>query len=67
MPSDVRYAVIEKLYLNAGWRLDRVNGSHHVFKAPSGRTESVPVHNRRAKHVYLRKAEDAIAEEQARR
>ena len=67
MPSDVRFAVIRSLYLDNGWSLDRTKGSHHVFKAPSGRTESVPVHNRRAKHVYLRKAETAIAEEKARK
>jgi predicted RNA binding protein YcfA (HicA-like mRNA interferase family) len=27
-----------------GWRLDRVNGSHHIYVHPDGRRVSVPVH-----------------------
>ncbi len=32
--------VLEK----GGWRLDRVNGSHHIYVHPDGRRVSVPVH-----------------------
>lgn len=30
-----------------GWTLARVNGSHHIYKAPAGfGTVSVPIHNK---------------------
>lgn len=30
-----------------GWKLDRVNGSHHIYKVSGGyMTISVPVHNK---------------------
>jgi predicted RNA binding protein YcfA (HicA-like mRNA interferase family) len=27
-----------------GWRLDRINGSHHIYVHPDGGRVSVPVH-----------------------
>jgi predicted RNA binding protein YcfA (HicA-like mRNA interferase family) len=29
---------------SAGWKLERIQGSHHVMLAPDGRVVSVPVH-----------------------
>ncbi|MEM9754148.1 MAG: type II toxin-antitoxin system HicA family toxin [Planctomycetota bacterium] len=60
MPSPVRFAVLKKLYLDAGWRLERANGSHHIFKSPRGATESVPVHGKKVLPIYVRKAKKAI-------
>lgn len=33
-----------KVLQQNGWRIDRINGSHHVMKK-SDRTEIIPVHN----------------------
>ena len=35
-----------KLLKEKGWKLDRVQGSHHVMKK-DGRTEIIPVHSNR--------------------
>ena len=32
------------LMLQHGWILDRINGSHHIFKKPGFRSVPVPVH-----------------------
>ena len=66
MPSEVRFAVLRKLYESNGWKLDRISGSHHIFRAPSGATESVPVHGGKVLPIYVRKAERAIAQERER-
>jgi predicted RNA binding protein YcfA (HicA-like mRNA interferase family) len=29
---------------NAGWTLERIQGSHHIMQSPDGRVVSVPVH-----------------------
>ena len=34
-----------KLLKNDGWRIDRINGSHHVMKK-GDKTEIIPVHNK---------------------
>jgi predicted RNA binding protein YcfA (HicA-like mRNA interferase family) len=34
-----------KLLKRAGWKLDRINGSHHIMEK-EGKIVSVPVHNR---------------------
>ena len=34
-----------KLLKKNGWRLDRINGSHHVMKK-DGKTEIIPVHKK---------------------
>ena len=33
-----------KFLMKNGWKLDRINGSHHIFK--KGITVSVPVHGK---------------------
>ena len=33
-----------KVLQQNGWRIDRINGSHHVMKK-GARTEIIPVHN----------------------
>lgn len=32
--------VLERL----GWALDRINGAHHIYRHPDGRSVPVPVH-----------------------
>ena len=38
-------AELVKLLKKAGWRTERIKGSHHVMKKGS-RTEIIPVHNK---------------------
>jgi predicted RNA binding protein YcfA (HicA-like mRNA interferase family) len=57
MPSPVRFAIVKKMLEARGYRLDRVKGSHHVFKKPGVLDESVPVHKGLVKYGYVRKIE----------
>lgn len=59
MPSPVRFAVVRKLLESKGYALDRVNGSHHVFKKPGAPLLIVPVHHNQVKHGYYKKAREA--------
>ena len=38
---------IIKLLLKHGWRIDRINGSHHVLKKPGNQLLIVPIHSNR--------------------
>jgi predicted RNA binding protein YcfA (HicA-like mRNA interferase family) len=60
MPSEVRLAEIKRLLGRHGWQLKRVSGSHHIFDRVGGPQISIPVHNGRVKHVYVRKIEKII-------
>ena len=54
-PYDATFADIQKMLEDEGFQLDRVSGSHHVFK----RDEVifvVPVHKNRVKSVYVKRA-----------
>ncbi len=33
-----------KVLEDAGWQLDRINGSHHIYTHPDGGRVTVPVH-----------------------
>jgi len=33
-----------KVLEGLGWTLDRIRGSHHIYRHPDGRTVPVPVH-----------------------
>lgn len=58
MPSDVRFGDVRRLLEDAGWRLDRVTGSHHIFVKPGQRSFPVPVHRGMVKFIYVRKAKN---------
>jgi len=32
--SDIRFAIVRRLFESKGWSLDRIRGSHHVFSKP---------------------------------
>lgn len=65
MASDIRFAKIEKILTESGWRLSRNNGSHHIFTGPGRPTISIPVHKGKVKDVYRRIVEKAIREQRA--
>ena len=59
MPSPVRFAVVKKLLESKGYVLTDISGSHHVFRKPGARPQSVPVHHGQVKYAYYRKAQKA--------
>lgn len=62
MPPDIRFTVIQRLLDHHGWKLARINGSHHIFTGPGRQPISIPVHKGRVKDVYRRQVEKAIRE-----
>ncbi len=57
MPSPVRFAEVKRMLESAGWQMDRVAGSHHIFVKAGHRSFPVPVHGGKVKFVYVRKAQ----------
>jgi len=53
-PTGATFDDIRTLLLYEGFKLDRVTGSHHIFKKP-GITFVIPVHANRVKSVYVRR------------
>ena len=57
MPSPVRFAEILRYLEKHGWRLVRINGSHHTFtKAGESRPITVPVHHGKVDAIYEKQA-----------
>lgn len=54
MPSDVPFSQVKRRLLAAGYLLDRVNGSHHVFTRAGRLPVSIPVHNGKVKAYYAK-------------
>lgn len=62
-PNNARFADIRQLLELEGYMLDRITGSHHIFK----RDETifvVPVHNKRVKAIYVRRVVELIEGDQ---
>ena len=60
MPSDVRLAEVQKLLASAGYNLERIRGSHHIFGKPGALPVSIPVHRGKVKAFYVRQIEKII-------
>lgn len=60
-PKGATFNDIRTLLSQEGFRLDRVAGSHHVFKRP-GITFIIPVHHNRVKSVYVKRLIELIEE-----
>ena len=58
-PAGVTFDDIRTLLLREGFRLDRVTGSHHVFKK-SDVTFVIPVHANRVKSVYVKRVVELV-------
>ena len=63
MPSEIRFAVIQRMFESHGWELVRIRGSHHIFSKAGRGSFSVPVHHDRVKAPYVKKIEKLFAEE----
>jgi predicted RNA binding protein YcfA (HicA-like mRNA interferase family) len=58
-PQNATFADIRSLLEYEGFYLDRVTGSHHIFKYAEI-TFVIPVHNNRLKAIYVRKILELI-------
>jgi predicted RNA binding protein YcfA (HicA-like mRNA interferase family) len=59
-PQNATFADIRNLLEYEGFYLDRVTGSHHIFKYAEI-TFVIPVHNNKVKAIYVRKVLELIA------
>lgn len=59
--DNVTFAQIRKLLEQEEFTLERITGSHHVFKKGSI-TFVVPVHNNKVKAVYVKRVVEIIEE-----
>lgn len=60
-PSGATFNDIRSLLLEEGFRLDRVTGSHHIFKKDD-LTFVIPVHANRVKSVYVKRVIKLVEE-----
>ena len=60
-PNNVRFSDICKLLELESFFLDRITGSHHIFKK-NDVILVIPVHNKKVKSVYIRRVLEIIGE-----
>jgi predicted RNA binding protein YcfA (HicA-like mRNA interferase family) len=60
-PKGATFDELRRLLLQEGFALDRVAGSHHIFKRV-GVTFVIPVHKNRVKSVYVKRVIELIEE-----
>ncbi len=58
-PQNATFADIRNLLEYEGFYLDRVTGSHHIFKYAET-TFVIPVHNNKVKVIYVKKVLELI-------
>ena len=61
-PNNVTFSQIRKLLELSGFALDRVSGSHHVFRK-NATILPIPVHNNRVKAIYVKRVIELVDEE----
>ena len=60
-PKDATFSQIEKLLLSEGFTLDRISGSHHIFK--NGPIMFVlPIQGNKVKSVYVKRVIEIMEE-----
>jgi len=57
--TGVTFDDVRTLLFREGFRLDRITGSHHVFKK-SDVTFVIPVHSNRVKSVYVKRVIELV-------
>lgn len=58
-PENAKFSDIRKLLEQEGFFLDRITGSHHIFKKDET-TFVVPVHNNKVKTIYVKRVIELI-------
>lgn len=61
-PNNVTFAQIRELLERSGFSLERVSGSHHIFRK-NATILPMPVHNNRVKSVYVKRELELVDEE----
>lgn len=61
-PSGATFNDIRTLLFQEGFRLDRVAGSHHIFRKADV-TFVIPVHANRVKSVYVKRVIELVEQE----
>jgi predicted RNA binding protein YcfA (HicA-like mRNA interferase family) len=64
-PAGATFAEIRNLLSQEGFQLDRVAGSHHIFKRGAV-IFVIPVHNNRVKAVYVKRMIELIEQAQGK-
>lgn len=54
MPSEQPFPEVRRMLEQAGYRLVRICGSHHLFEKPGASLVSIPVHHGKVKPRYVR-------------
>lgn len=57
MANTERFSQVKKLLESKGFKLARVNGSHHIFTRKDSLPVSVPVHKGKVKGFYVKQIE----------
>jgi predicted RNA binding protein YcfA (HicA-like mRNA interferase family) len=60
-PSGATFDDIRRLLLHEGFRIDRITGSHHIFRK-SDVIFVIPVHANRVKSVYVKRVIKLVEE-----
>ena len=60
---NVTYAELAAVLTQAGWTLDRITGSHHIFRSPNGQMLSLPKHGKDIKPIYVKEARKYLTQE----
>ena len=60
-PNNVTFTQVRKLLEQEGFSIERITGSHHVFRR-NATIFIVPVHKNRVKIVYVKRLIDIIEE-----
>ena len=61
--KDISYDEIKKYLEHYGFNLERVTGSHHIFRNDNGKIIILPIHNKRIKYVYIKQISNKIEKE----
>ncbi len=60
MSSTVPFRILRAELERHGWHLDRIRGSHHIFKHAIRPNVTIAVHKNQCKRVYERITQKAI-------
>lgn len=55
--KNTSFVEVESVLIRSGWKLDRVHGSHHIYRAADGRMLSLP------KAAYVRQVREYLTED----
>lgn len=58
--SELSFSEIKTVLNDCGYVLNRINGSHHVFKGRDGDSINLPVHNGKVNKYYLKDIKEVV-------